>query len=100
MSAWADELHDPILADGHGPLAAFDLAPPPAEACTELGADTAPSRLSPWQRLRLAWLRWQMDCLRDEQALYVETGRAGPIFERECRRLQLDLMRRMAAITA
>jgi hypothetical protein len=45
-----------------------------------------------FRTLALAFLRWSLDCQRYEQALYVETGRAGPIFERECRRQQRRLM--------
>lgn len=57
---------------------------------------TIPTRLSALARavraVRLAFLRWCLDCSRDEQDLYVSTGRAGPIFERECRRQQRRLM--------
>lgn len=60
---------------------------------------TRPSLLARTVRdLRVAFLRWCLDCSRDEQALYVETGRAGPIFERECRRQQRRLMARIRVL--
>lgn len=58
---WADELHDPILTDGCGPLAAFDQLPAPR----------AP-RPSLFRRLDMAlrrrYLRWLQRDLRGQLA--------------------------------
>lgn len=44
-------------------------------------------------------LRWQLACLRDEQRLYVDTGHAGPIFERNTRQQQLEVMARIRQLS-
>lgn len=44
------------------------------------------------RRLRLAVLRWHLDCVRDELRRYVVTGHAGPVFARESLAQQRRLM--------
>lgn len=50
------------------------------------------------RRVRLAVLRWHLDCVRDELRRYVATGHAGPIFARESLMQQRHLMARIRAL--
>lgn len=56
--------------------------------------------LRPVRAARVALLHWQLRCLRDEQRLYVDTGRAGALFSLESRRQQLDCMTRIRELEA
>jgi hypothetical protein len=67
----------------------------PAEACTELGAGTAPAAPGLLARLRIAHLRWQLACLVDERAHYQRLGWVDPIYLRESYAQQRRLMTRI-----
>ncbi len=84
------------LSEAHGPIAAFDQFPPaPAEACTELGADTTPPRLGLLRRLHIAFLERRLDIVRDERDRYAHAGVIGPTYHRNSLQLQLQLMARI-----
>ena len=72
--------------------------PIPAEACTELGADGSPIKLSPWLRLRVALLRWHLTCLIDERNHYAALGWIGPLYLRQSYAEQRRLMSRIAQL--
>lgn len=46
-------------------------------------------------RPRLALLRWQLDCVRDERERYDELGWASPVYLRNCLQQELELMARI-----
>lgn len=77
-----------------------NFSPCPAEACTELGADTAPAPLGLVLRLRIAVLRWQVDCLTAEREHYRCLGWVGPIYLRESYAEQRRLMSRISRLQA
>jgi hypothetical protein len=71
------------------------VQPAPAEACTDIGADTAPvHRLGLFKLIRLAFLRWHLRCLRDERDHYTALGMTGAVYMRNS--LQEDLRLRRA----
>lgn len=78
--------------------------PMPAEACTELGADTAPARAGALRRvvthLRVALLRWHIVCLTAERDHYAGLGWVGPIYLRESYAQQRQLMSSIARLRA
>lgn len=67
----------------------------PAEACTELGADTAAPAISIWRRLLIARVQWQLDCLTSEREHYQSLGWVGPVYLRESYAQQIKLMERI-----
>lgn len=67
----------------------------PAEACTELGADTAPPRLGLLRRLHIALLERRLDIVRDEHDRYTHAGYIGPVYHRNSLQMQLQLMARI-----
>jgi hypothetical protein len=75
-------------------------APQPAEACTELGADTAPTPPSLWRRLQIARLRYAIACLKAERDHYRGLGWVGPIYLRESYAQQHRLMARITRLQA
>lgn len=84
------------LSEAHGPVPAFDQFPPaPAEACTELGADTAPPRLGLLRRAHIALLQRRLAIVIDERDRYAALGAIGPVYEHNSRALQLQLMARI-----
>lgn len=50
-------------------------------------------------RPRLALLRWQLDCVRDERERYDELGWASPVFLRNCFQQELRLAARIRELT-
>lgn len=52
-----------------------------------------PRRLLKGTRARL--LRWHLACLRDERALYTEAGMVGPVYLRNSREMELQLLARL-----
>lgn len=50
-------------------------------------------------RPRLALLRWQLDCVRDELERYDELGWASPVYLRNCFQQELELMARIRELT-
>lgn len=70
----------------------------PAEACTELGADTSAPALSFWRRLLIARVQWQIGCLTSEREHYQSLGWVGPIYLRESYAQQIRLMQRIRKI--
>ena len=50
-------------------------------------------------RPRLALLRWQLDCMRDERERYDELGWASPVFLRNCFQQEMELMARIRELT-
>lgn len=92
-SAWPDD-HAPLSGTLPAlPLPAF--AGHPAEACTELGANAAPVRLSWWRRLLIACLQWQLDCLTSEREHYLSLGWVGPVYLVNSYAQQRELMTRI-----
>lgn len=69
--------------------------PSPAEACTELGAHTAPRRLSWWRRLHIYLLEKELAIVRDECARYEMAEAIGPIYQLNSYDEQLRLMARI-----
>lgn len=48
-----------------------------------------------WRSIRLAWLRWHLECLRDERDHYASLGWAGPVYMRNSLQQELQLMARI-----
>lgn len=67
----------------------------PAEACTDIGADTAPVPLSLVTRVRIALIRHEIECLAAEREQYQRAGCVGPIYLRESYAQQLRLIGRI-----
>lgn len=66
-----------------------------AEACTELGAGTAPTRLGLLRLFHVAVLERRLDIVRDERDRYERLGAIGPTYHRNSLVLQLQLMARI-----
>jgi len=66
-----------------------------AEACTELGAGTAPPRLGLLRRFHVAVLERRLDIVRDERYRYEQAGAIGPAYHRNSLLMQLQLMARI-----
>jgi hypothetical protein len=69
-----------------------------AEACTELGADAVPSRLSVFRRALIAGLERRVAIVADERERYEEVEAIGPIYRRNSLQQQLQLMERIRAL--
>lgn len=85
---------------GHAPCACSTGHAMPAEACTELGADTTATPPSLWRRLLIARARWQLACLTNEREHYQSLGWVGPIYLRESYAQQRQLMARIRELQA
>lgn len=48
--------------------------------------------------IRLAWLRWNLECLRDEREHYSSLGWAGPIYMRNSFQQELQLRARIRSL--
>lgn len=72
--------------------------PMPAEACTELGADARPPRLSLWRWLQVFVLEHELTALIDERARYERLGFVGPVYELNSLRQQRQLMSRIRVL--
>lgn len=74
---------NPLPNPLHGDWDEMPAHPAPAEACTELGAETAPVyRLGLFTLIRLWFIRWNLQCLRDERDYYTALGLTGPVYMR------------------
>jgi hypothetical protein len=72
----------------------------PAEACTELGADTQPVRPGLIARLRIAHLSERAACVADERQRYESLGWVGPRYRLESYSQQRQLMTRVRELSA
>ncbi len=100
ITSWADADTDHGFLDGCycGCSPASPCAPMPAEACTELGANTAPPRLGLLRRAHIALLQRRLDTLRDELDRYEALGAVGPVYQHNSRQQQFELMARIAEL--
>lgn len=78
---------------------------PTPQACQlPIARATKPPRAAFWllrviTAARLALLRWQLDCLRDERERYDSLGWAGPVYLRNCDWQELELLRAIRRLT-
>ncbi|KQY83720.1 hypothetical protein [Pelomonas sp. Root1444] len=94
----------PYIPDGYDHQGRIAGQHSPAEACTELGADTAPARPGLLRRivlrLRIAGLHWAIECVAGEREHSRELRWVGPIYLRESYAQQRRLMSRAARLQA
>lgn len=70
----------------------------PAEACTELGADTASPPLDAWVRARIWLLESRLATVIDEQRRYEQAGIVGQVYQLNSLSEQFKLMARIAVL--
>lgn len=74
------------------------VPPMPAEACTELGADTASPPLDAWVRARIWLLENRLATVIDEQRRYEQAGIVGQVYQLNSLNEQFKLMARIAVL--